>query len=231
MLDIVFNFFIIRLEDEDKFDQPITEMSITVQSYLNNGFWFDFLVWVPWGLLLSAIFHEYWNIFEFVKCFRLIYIGDYLNNANLKSICQKMFDYRFQSILDDPILRVDFRNNRTMIESRILVNNSVIALKILCYTILALYLTGTLWLCFSLIFFSINNYQDPENYFIETQLSLTFKEKLLQSFYFTLTTLSTVGFGDFYPKSDFERIVGGFIILFGVALFSIIINEFLEMID
>ena len=54
--------------------------------------------------------------------------------------------------------------------------------------------------------------------------------KLLQSFYFALTTLSTVGFGDFYPVSDLERVLGGLIILFGVALFGIIINEFLEMV-
>ena len=53
---------------------------------------------------------------------------------------------------------------------------------------------------------------------------------MLQSFYFALTTLSTVGFGDFYPISDYERILGAFVILFGVALFSIIISEFLEMI-
>ena len=42
--------------------------------------------------------------------------------------------------------------------------------------------------------------------------------------------MSTVGFGDFYPKSDGERIIGALIILFGVALFSIIISEFLDMI-
>ena len=40
-----------------------------------------------------------------------------------------------------------------------------------------------------------------------------------------------MGFGDFYPKSDLERIVGAFVILFGVALFSIIISEFLDMIN
>ena len=54
---------------------------------------------------------------------------------------------------------------------------------------------------------------------------------MLQNFYFILTTLSTVGFGDFYPKSDMERILGAFVILFGVALFSIIISEFLDMIS
>ena len=56
-------------------------------------------------------------------------------------------------------------------------------------------------------------------------------EKVLHSFYFALTTLSTVGFGDFYPKSDLERILGALLILTGVALFSLIISEFLYMIQ
>ena len=53
---------------------------------------------------------------------------------------------------------------------------------------------------------------------------------MLRSFYFALTTLSTVGFGDFYPVSSSERLLGSLFILFGVALFSIIISEFLDMI-
>ena len=39
--------------------------------------------------------------------------------------------------------------------------------------------------------------------------------------YFTFTTLSTVGFGDYHPRSDIERIVGAVILFFGVAIFSI----------
>ena len=46
-----------------------------------------------------------------------------------------------------------------------------------------------------------------------------------------MTSLSTVGFGDYYPVSDFERLVGAFILLFGVALFSIIMGSFTEILD
>ena len=38
--------------------------------------------------------------------------------------------------------------------------------------------------------------------------------------YFTFTSLSTVGFGDYYPITDIERIYSSFILLFGVATFS-----------
>lgn len=49
--------------------------------------------------------------------------------------------------------------------------------------------------------------------------------------YFSYTTLSTVGFGDFHPKSDYERLVCIIILLLGVAIFGLIMGDFLEIID
>jgi hypothetical protein len=48
--------------------------------------------------------------------------------------------------------------------------------------------------------------------------------------YYAFTSLSTVGFGDFNPRSDSERLVCSFILLFGVAIFSYIMGEFITMI-
>jgi voltage-gated potassium channel len=45
-----------------------------------------------------------------------------------------------------------------------------------------------------------------------------------------LTTLSTVGYGDFYPVSILEKIVGSLIMFCGVTFFSIIMNEFIGII-
>ena len=47
--------------------------------------------------------------------------------------------------------------------------------------------------------------------------------------YFAFTTLSTVGFGDFNPKSDFERLICVIILVFGVAIFSYIMGNFVEI--
>ena len=49
--------------------------------------------------------------------------------------------------------------------------------------------------------------------------------------YFAFTTLATVGFGDLRPKSNAELITGSLIILFGVAVFSFIMGNFLEMLN
>ena len=56
-------------------------------------------------------------------------------------------------------------------------------------------------------------------------------EKGLICVYFAFTTLSTVGFGDYYPYSEVEMLVGSFMLLFGVAIFSLFMGVFIEMID
>ena len=49
-------------------------------------------------------------------------------------------------------------------------------------------------------------------------------ENLTIVVYFMFTTLSTVGFGDFNPKSEVERTIMTFILLIGVATFSYIMS-------
>ena len=49
--------------------------------------------------------------------------------------------------------------------------------------------------------------------------------------YYSFTTLTTVGFGDFAPRSDAERIFITFGLIFGVSIFSYILGDFLNMIE
>ena len=49
--------------------------------------------------------------------------------------------------------------------------------------------------------------------------------------YYSFTTLSTVGFGDFNPKSNVERIYTAFFMLFGVMIFSYIMGNFIDIMN
>ena len=49
--------------------------------------------------------------------------------------------------------------------------------------------------------------------------------------YFAFTSLSTVGFGDFCPRSDLERALGSIMLLFGVSIFSMAMGRFIEMVE
>jgi len=53
----------------------------------------------------------------------------------------------------------------------------------------------------------------------------------LASTYFALTTLTTIGFGDFYPVTDAERLVIAFLFLSGVTVFSYFMGVFIDIIN
>lgn len=53
---------------------------------------------------------------------------------------------------------------------------------------------------------------------------------LISQIYFSFTTMSTVGFGDYAPRSNIERVIGSFLLLLGVAIFSYILGSFQNLI-
>ena len=55
-------------------------------------------------------------------------------------------------------------------------------------------------------------------------------DSILKLVYFSFTTLTTVGFGDLHPRSDAERLFIAFGMLIGVAVFSIFMSEFIEIV-
>jgi len=93
------------------------------------------------------------------------------------------------------------------------------------------YFTGCFWYMFCVnITYDANNNHVKDN-FIERwdMVNITNKHKLTISCYFALTTLSTVGYGDYYPISNAERIIVVIIMLSGVAFFSYIMGQFIEI--
>jgi hypothetical protein len=54
---------------------------------------------------------------------------------------------------------------------------------------------------------------------------------LIIAVYFAFTSLSTVGFGDYHPRGDIERLFGAFLLLFGVAIFSYILSILKEIMN
>lgn len=69
-------------------------------------------------------------------------------------------------------------------------------------------------------FYEANKMNDMDDY-----------ESMIVLIYFSFTSLTTVGFGDFHPHSDAERLFTAFGLLFGVSVFSYIMTEFIEMVE
>ena len=49
--------------------------------------------------------------------------------------------------------------------------------------------------------------------------------------YFAFTSLTTVGFGDYTPRADEERLFIAMVLLFGVALFSYVMGNFVNILS
>lgn len=82
--------------------------------------------------------------------------------------------------------------------------------------------------------FRSGNMSDEQN---EAELFLSYFEfnnkdsieVLIVSTYFACTSLSTVGLGDFTPRGNVERFLGAFILIFGVAIFSLVMGNLIEI--
>jgi hypothetical protein len=84
------------------------------------------------------------------------------------------------------------------------------------------YFLGTIW-----FILSKNSSKDKDDFTFYNHYKLednTNTENLIIVLYFAFTTLSTVGFGDYSPKSELERTITAFILLIGVACFSYIMT-------
>ena len=69
----------------------------------------------------------------------------------------------------------------------------------------------------------------PSSYKGKDEL-MSVSDRLVVCMYYMLTTLSTVGYGDYYPFSIAEKIVGSLIQIIGVTIFSIVMNAFIGVV-
>lgn len=65
----------------------------------------------------------------------------------------------------------------------------------------------------------------------DSELRLTeIHSRLITCMYYALTTLATVGYGDYSPCSISEKIAGSMIQLLGVSFFSVLMNNFIDVV-
>lgn len=110
--------------------------------------------------------------------------------------------------------------------------------KLIVMTLIFMYISGLIWYRFSFSWQSYLIPNDEESYYFVNRFS-QFSEyeeaedvaKMITALmYFMLTTLATVGYGDYYPSSISEKIIGIFIEIFGVTIFSFLMNKFIEVV-
>ena len=79
---------------------------------------------------------------------------------------------------------------------------------------------------------NLNNAERVDNNFLDEFdiSSKNIRDQCIAIIYFIFTSLSTVGFGDYHPRSNDERVLGVAVLLFGVMIFSSMMGNFIEII-
>jgi hypothetical protein len=169
------------------------------------------------------------------RCDLYLALNSNSNSSTLLKLIRLVRIQRIFSLLDpsrinklvDTLFSGQTRSKKVVFQ--LIMKNVYRVFRLILQTVIITYFFGA-------IFYLLSTSLDPKNegknfrtYFeLEDQ---TPAYKMITASYFSITTLSTVGYGDLYPISNYEKIFGMFIMLMGVAFFSFIMNSFIDIIS
>lgn len=149
---------------------------------------------------------------------------------------------RIQKVIEeDPILANDKNLNTTKNDVIMFYSFLVKLIELIVIIFSTCYLFCILWIiiCEAVEDFVLNTTFDSESSsdqydhffphygFVELDTDIV----TLSIFYFAFTSLTTVGFGDYYPMSEIEKLFGALMLLFGVLIFSYIMGEYVALLE
>jgi hypothetical protein len=135
---------------------------------------------------------------------------------------------KFQKVLSAIMNNSKSRDERIVFQYQMLYVFKII--RLIFIAILITYFIGCGWFYFCTLFEDIQHNNFIKQYELKKE-GIRVQHQIVISCYYALTTLSTVGYGDYYPICNQERILGIIIMLFGVAFFAFVMGNFIEIIS
>ena len=231
------NFIKQDLDDEGNTKYELPE-KIAVR-YIQSGFLVDLIALIPWGYIFES-YGPNFGILWVIKAIRIKTLLGMMSNKNILPPIKMYITNLQKKSLEDEYLKFQMDKDSVNITLKIYLINCVKIVRLVLQTMMLAFFVGAYWFYFTYIVFY---YHHPHDTKIEDEIISidTFvyhtshwdiinepaPRKILLCMYFAFTSLSTVGFGDFYPVSDLERLLGSFVLLIGVAMFSYILGELL----
>lgn len=139
------------------------------------------------------------------------------------------YERKLMKVCEDPEMAENILEDQNKIMTIISISYIFKTLKLLIVIFLLSYFLGVIYyiICDLVREYSGDHY---ENNFIKAFMDgKSNKDRTIAVTYFAFTTLSTVGFGDLVPKNEVEYLITAFILLFGVAIFSYVMGNFIEI--
>ena len=122
----------------------------------------------------------------------------------------------------------DYTVDNNKIMQQIYIIKAFQVLRLIILILILSYFLGTFW--FIMTMHSTDN-PDEFTFYNENNLAeKTNAANITIMIYYMFTTLSSVGLGDFNPKSETERLIITFILLIGCTCFSYIMSQFMEIV-
>ena len=200
-IDIILNFMTGYYDDQELL---VTDVGLIAKNYVRGWFPIDFVSTVPFDLLAEVVLGSSGSsAFKIIKIIRLLRL---LKLARLKKLAK---------IVND-------------IEEAINMNAAMVRLLRLLFNIVFVsHMLACMWYAIS----TLKDYEDNNwvsNYGLEGK---TFRTKYLASFYWTIATMTAVGYGDVVAVNDAERMYSIFTQLVGSSIFGFLIGNIATLID
>ena len=205
---------------------------IATRYVLYGSFIVHFLAVFPWFMVLPSDTEEEMQTQRDLLLFKMLRISRLGTSRFIPE--EQMLDF-FQSCYRNKHRDDKIANDRT-----ILTIMNIIKMTLL--TVIITYMLGLFWYRLSdrwqrelldddeLTHWVIKYDLERPSYERHLSPETPHSTKLLTCMYYSLTTLSTVGYGDFSPQSIMEKIFGSIIQIFGVTFFSILMNKFQDIV-
>ena len=122
----------------------------------------------------------------------------------------------------------DYTVDNNKIMQQIYIIKAFQVLRLIILILILSYFLGTFW-----FIMTMHSTDSPDEFTFYNENSLAEKTNAANitiMIYYMFTTLSSVGLGDFNPKSETERLIITFILLIGCTCFSYIMSQFMEIV-
>ena len=226
--------------------ESVRDLSAIIPRYLKTQFAWDLLPLLPFQLM--ELDNNAQNLFYLIKCMR---VSKSLSAVNISKFMTYLKNKRSQYIISkkkDPKFIRELEKNRNidynLIENLVILN---MILKTFKLFIMILTLSFILFVSFKVLVNFEKDIFGTEDAFYEGNCEgsalqdyfmlcfglevMSIYEQSVIFLYYSFTTLCTVGFGDFHPKSNPERILITLFLLFGVAIFSFILGNLQQLLQ